>query len=49
MENGNAPPAGEAGFGDVVVVGRRGLVESIEVQGRLPSLTEDEQIEVIVQ
>ena len=43
MENGNtSPSAGKAGFGNVAVVGRSGLVESIVVQGLLPSFTEEE-------
>ena len=43
MENSNASPsAGKAGFGDVAVVGRSGLVESIVVQRLLPGFTEEE-------
>ena len=50
MKNSNASPsAGEAGFGNVTVVGRSGLIESIVVQGLLPCFTKEEQFNVIVQ
>lgn len=50
MKNANASPsAREAGFGNVTVIGRSGLIESVEVQGLLPCFTEEEQIHVIVQ
>ena len=50
MKSGNASPSpGEAGFGDVAVVGGSGLVESVEVQGLLPCFTEEKQVNVIVQ
>ena len=43
MESGNTSPSpGEAGFGDVAVVGGSGLIESVEVQGLLPCFTEEE-------
>ena len=50
MESSNtSPSAGEMGFGNVAVVGRSGLVESIVVQGLLPCFTEEEQVKTIVQ